>query len=134
MGSADAERRRIERDLHDGAQQRLVALALDLGVARDKFDGVPDRARPSSTRPAAEAEGALMELRDLVRGLHPARWPSGAWTARCRASRRSAPLPVRAGRPAVPAGPSSVEGVAYFIVSEALTNVGRHARASQAHW
>ena len=129
---AEAERRRIERDLHDGAQQRLVALAISLGMAREKFDSDPDAARGLIDRAHDEAKAAIVELRDLARGIHP---PDLGETGLPGA------LPVLAGRcpiPVelvvdVPVRPSpSVEGIVYFMVSECLANVAKHAAARHA--
>src|SRR5262249_22827644 len=72
VDSAETERRRIERDLHDGAQQRLVALAMDLGRAREQFDRDPEQARGLVVEAHEESKAALAELRGLVRGIHPA--------------------------------------------------------------
>jgi signal transduction histidine kinase len=91
VDAADAERRRIERDLHDGAQQRLVSLAMNLGLARAELSDLPEGARRVIAEAHDEAKQALAELRHLVRGLHPAiledRGLTGAWTRRCLASR-----------------------------------------------
>src|SRR6267378_7175836 len=120
VAAADAERRRIERDLHDGAQQRLVSLAMNLGMARERFESEPEPVRQAIAAAHDEAVLALAVLND--RGLDAA---LSGLAAR-------APLPVRL-RVDVP-GPASpgVEAVAYFIVSEALTNVVKHAQATRA--
>lgn len=132
VDAADDERRRIERDLHDGAQQRLIALALDLGMAREKLASDPDGARELLEDAHGEAKLAIAELRDLARGIHPALLTDrglGAALASV-AARSSVPVDLRvdlAGRP-----PATIEGIAYFIVSEALTNIAKHARATAA--
>ena len=72
VDAADAERRRIERDLHDGTQQRLVSLALNLGMARNELEDMPEPARDAIAKAHDEAKQALAELRDFIRGLHPA--------------------------------------------------------------
>jgi len=130
VDAADTERRRIERDLHDGAQQRLVSLALNLGLARETLTDVPDHAMRVIVEAHEEAKAALTELRDLVRGLHPAVLDARGLDAALSGIAARAPLPVRL-RVDVPVRASpTVEAVAYFVASEALTNVSRHARAS----
>jgi len=132
VAAADAERRRIERDLHDGAQQRLVSLAMNLGMARERFTGAPEPVRRAIADAHDEAVLALSELREFIRGLHPAVLNDRGLDAALSGLAARAPLPVRlrvdVQRPASP----SVEAVAYFIVSEALTNVAKHAQAAQA--
>ena len=128
--AADAERRRIERDLHDGAQQRLVALALNLRVAEKRAqDGNPEAAE-LVRRAGEEANLALKELRDLARGIHPAILTNRGLPAA---------LDDLAGRAAVPVEvmatpderlPGAVEAAVYFVVSECLANMGKHAAAS----
>lgn len=130
--AAEAERRRIERDLHDGAQQRLVALAMDLGMAQERFDTDPDGARALVADAHREAKAALAELRDLVRGFQPAILGDRGLDAALSPviARLSVPvhLDVRVDhRPS-----ASVESAAYFIVVEALTNVAKHAEATRA--
>jgi len=132
VAAADAERRRIERDLHDGAQQRLVSLAMNLGMARERFADAPEPVRRAITDAHDEAVLALSELREFIRGLHPAVLNDRGLDAALSGLAARAPLPVRlrvdVSRPASP----SVEAVAYFIVSEALTNVAKHAQATRA--
>jgi signal transduction histidine kinase len=132
VAAADAERRRIERDLHDGAQQRLVSLAMNLGMARERFADAPEPVRRAIADAHDEAVLALSELREFIRGLHPAVLNDRGLDAALSGLAARAPLPVRlrvdVERPASP----SVEAVAYFIVSEALTNVAKHAQAAQA--
>jgi signal transduction histidine kinase len=132
MAAADAERRRIERDLHDGAQQRLVSLALHLGLARERLSDLPDEARQVIADAHDEATQALTELRELVRGLHPAVLDNRGLDAALSGIVARAPLPVRlrvaVGQRCAP----SIEAIAYFTVSEALTNVAKHAGAGQA--
>ena len=126
----DAELRRIERDLHDGAQARLVALGMSLGMAEQKLASDPERVGELLAEARAGAEHALRELRDLARG-HPsagARRPGARggdrarWRARPRCRSRSPSTCSR--RPAPP-----VETAAYFVVAEALANAAKHARA-----
>jgi signal transduction histidine kinase len=133
VAATDAERRRIERDLHDGAQRRLVSLAMQLGMARASLgDDVPEPLRQVIEQAHDEATEALAELRQLVRGLHPAVLDDRGLDAALSGIAANAPLPVRlrvdAGARCVPA----IEAVAYFVVSEALTNVAKHAGATRA--
>jgi signal transduction histidine kinase len=133
VAATDAERRRIERDLHDGAQRRLVSLAMQLGMARASLgDDVPASLRQVIEQAHDEATEALAELRQLVRGLHPAVLDDRGLDAALSGIAATAPLPVRL-RVDVPGRCApGVEAVAYFVVSEALTNVAKHAGASQA--
>jgi signal transduction histidine kinase len=132
VAAADAERRRIERDLHDGAQQRLVSLAMNLGMARERFEAGPEPVRQVIAAAHDEAVLALTELREFIRGLHPAVLNDRGLDAALSGLAARAPLPVRL-RVDVPEPASpGVEAVAYFIVSEALTNVVKHAQATRA--
>jgi signal transduction histidine kinase len=132
VAATDAERRRIERDLHDGAQQRLVSLAMHLGMARANLADAPEPAREAIEQAHDEATKALAELRDFVRGLHPAVLDDRGLDAALSGIAARAPFPVRL-RVDVPRRCSpSIEAVAYFVVSEALTNVAKHAQASHA--
>ncbi len=132
VDAADAERRRIERDLHDGTQQRLVSLAMNLGMARAKLADSPGPAREAIEAAHEEAKQALAELRGFVRGLHPAVLNDRGLDAALSGIAARAPIPVDL-RVDVPRRPSAtIEAVAYFVVSEALTNVVRHASASRA--
>ncbi|MFF4017651.1 histidine kinase [Streptomyces sp. NPDC001843] len=130
--AVDTERRRIERDLHDGTQQRLVSLAVNLGLARATLTDLPDDARTVIDEAHREAKEAIAELNDLVRGLHPAVLEDRGLDAALSGLTARVPLPVRLrvdiGERAAPV----VESVAYFVVSEALTNVTKHARATRA--
>ncbi|MGX1547775.1 sensor histidine kinase [Streptomyces adustus] len=128
VDAADAERRRIERDLHDGAQQRLVSLALNLGLAKATLVDLPPEAREVIDAAHREAKEAIEELSTLVRGLHPAVLDELGLDAALSGLAARAPLPVRL-RVDLPRRPvPAVEAVAYFVVSEALTNVAKHAR------
>ncbi|MFF7759562.1 sensor histidine kinase [Streptomyces griseorubiginosus] len=132
VDAADAERRRIERDLHDGAQQRLVALAVNLGLAKATLGDLPEEARKVLDEAHREAKEAITELNDLVRGLHPAVLEDRGLDAALSGVAARLPIPVRVAVD-LPRRPSpTVEAVAYFVVSEALTNVVKHARASRA--
>ncbi|MEU5052673.1 histidine kinase [Streptomyces sp. NPDC021096] len=132
VDAADAERRRIERDLHDGAQQRLVSLAVNLGLAKVTMPDLPDDARKVIDEAHREAKEAIAELQDLVRGLHPAVLEDRGLDAALSGIAERAPLPVRltVDLPSRPA--PTIEAVAYFVVSEALANVVKHAQASRA--
>ena len=132
VDAAEEERRRIERDLHDGAQQRLVALAMELGRAQAKFTDDPDGARKLVDQAHAQAKEALTELRNLVRGVHPPVLTERGLDAALSGLAALCPVPVDV-HVDVPVRPrSSVEAVAYFVVAEALTNVAKHSRASHA--
>jgi signal transduction histidine kinase len=132
VAAADAERRRIERDLHDGAQQRLVSLAMNLGMARERFESESEPVREALAAAHDEAMLALTELREFIRGLHPAVLSDRGLDAALSGLAARAPLPIRlrvnVSEPAAP----GVEAVAYFIVSEAITNVVKHAQATRA--
>jgi signal transduction histidine kinase len=132
--SAEEERRRIERDLHDGAQQRLVALAMQLGRARSRFDADPAGAKELVDEAHSEAKLALAELRDLARGLHPAVLTDRGLDAALSGLAARSPVPVAVEvDPAAGATPVPVvDAIAYFVVAEALTNVAKHAEATKA--
>jgi signal transduction histidine kinase len=132
VDAADAERRRIERDLHDGAQQRLVSLAVNLGLAKATLTDLPEAARRVIDEAHAEAKEAIEELNNLVRGLHPAVLEDRGLDAALSGLAARMPLPVRL-RVRLDRRPSpTIEAVAYFVVSEALTNVTKHSNAAQA--
>jgi signal transduction histidine kinase len=132
LAATDAERRRIERDLHDGTQQRLVSLAMNLGMARNRLTDAPPAAQQAIAEAHDEAMLALAELRDFIRGLHPAVLNDRGLAAALSGLAARAPLPVRLSVDVPQPASPSIEAVAYFIVSEALANVAKHARASQA--
>ncbi|MEV8089167.1 sensor histidine kinase [Streptomyces nigra] len=132
VDTAAADLRRIERDLHDGAQARLVALAMDLGLAKEKLTEDPQAAARMVDEAHGEVKTALQELRDLARGIHPAVLTDRGLDAALSAvaSRCTVPVEVQVDleqRP-VPA----IEGIAYFTVSELLQNISKHARATWA--
>ncbi|MEY9859855.1 signal transduction histidine kinase [Catenulispora sp. GAS73] len=136
VSAAEAERRRIERDLHDGAQQRLVALAMDLGRAKSKLKSGDEADSAAAAQLVAEAhEGvklALSELRDLARGIHPAVLTDRGLDAALSALAGRSPIPVEVDA-ALPWRPSpEVESAAYFVASEALANMAKHADATRA--
>jgi signal transduction histidine kinase len=130
--TASADLRRIERDLHDGAQARLVALAMGLGLAREKLTEDPQTAARMVDEAHGEVKLALQELRDLARGIHPAiltdRGLGPALSA--VASRCTVPVAVTVELPVRPA--AAIEGIAYFIASELLQNVSKHSGARHA--
>ena len=129
--AADAERRRIERDLHDGTQQRLVSLAMNLGIAREMLADVPAPARQAIATAHEEAKRALSELRDFVRGLHPVVLDDRGLDAALSGVTARSPVPVRL-RVQMDERPSqTTEAIAYFVVSEALANAAKHAKASR---
>ncbi|MFB8236456.1 histidine kinase [Kitasatospora purpeofusca] len=131
VDAVDAERRRIERDLHDGAQQRLTSLAMNLGLARRTLKDIPPEAMQVIVEAHEEAQAAIDELRDLVRGLHPAVLEDRGLDAALSGIAARIPLPVRLDVDLAERIAPTVEAVAYFTVSEALTNVAKHARASR---
>lgn len=132
LAATDTERRRIERDLHDGAQQRLVSLAMNLGMARATLTDAPSPARQAIEAAHEEALLALTELREFVRGLHPAVLNDRGLDAALSGIAARAPLPVRLRVEVAERCSASTEAVAYFVVAEALTNVAKHAHASRA--
>ncbi|MFD2027655.1 sensor histidine kinase [Promicromonospora aerolata] len=133
VSAADIERRRIERDLHDGAQQRLVALGVELGVARRLADKDPEHAVAALEVAHREIKETLAELRDLVRGIHPAVLSDRGLDAALSALAGRSPVPVRVEVTGdlAPAG-SAAQAAAYFVVAEALTNIAKHAGAESA--
>jgi signal transduction histidine kinase len=124
----EAERRRIERDLHDGAQQRLVALTMTLGQAELELEDGP--ALELVGKAQALAEDALAELRATVRGIHPQVLTDHGLAAAIRELADRSPVPVNTDLHLDGRLPARVEAAAYFLVSEALTNTARHADAS----
>jgi signal transduction histidine kinase len=131
VDAADAERRRLERDLHDGTQQRLVALAMNLGMAKAQAT-TAEQARHAIAEAHEDAKAALFELRNLIRGLHPAVLEDRGLDAALSGVAARMPVPVRLTVDLPRRPPPVIEAVAYFVVSEALTNVAKHAQASQA--
>jgi signal transduction histidine kinase len=127
-----SERRRLERDLHDGAQQRLVALSLQLGLVAQQLDKDPAAARELLDGARAESRAALEDLRELARGIHPAVLTDRGLGPALDALAERAPLPVDVDPVPEERLPGAVEAAAYFVVAESLTNVAKYARASQA--
>jgi signal transduction histidine kinase len=129
--TSDAARRRLERDLHDGAQQRLVSLALSLRILRSRVDGDPVAVRELEAA-RGELDQALDELRELARGLHPSVLSDRGLDAALDGLAHRAPLPVEVDGTPVERLPDRVESAAYFVVAEALTNVAKYAQATHA--
>jgi signal transduction histidine kinase len=129
VATADATRRRIERNLHDGAQQRLVSLALNLRAAQAD---APPRAAEQLDRLAAGLDDVLDELREIARGLHPAILAHGGLAPALKTLARRSAVPVRLDIQIDRRLPERVETTAYYAVSEALTNAAKHARATTA--
>ena len=127
-----SERRRLERNLHDGAQQRLVALSLTMRLAQSKVRKDPEKAEAMLAAAHEELTLALGELRELARGIHPAVLSDRGLAAALEALAGRAPLPVELGDIPEDRLPEPVEAAAYFVVAEALTNVVKYAHASQA--
>ncbi|HEX2413635.1 MAG TPA: histidine kinase [Thermoleophilaceae bacterium] len=126
------ERRRLERDLHDGAQQRLVSMALELRLARAKLQDDPAAAAALLAGASDELDAALGELRELARGIHPAVLSDRGLDTAIETLAHRAPVPVEVGELPDEPLPEAVELAAYFVVAEALTNVAKYARASRA--
>jgi signal transduction histidine kinase len=124
--TADEARRRIERDLHDGAQQRLVSLALELRLLRDRLQVDPETARELDSA-RAELDEALAELRELARGIHPSVLADRGLPAAIESLSSRAPVPVELALSGCDGLPPAVETTVYFLVAEALTNVAKHA-------
>ncbi|MEO8899496.1 MAG: histidine kinase [Candidatus Dormibacter sp.] len=130
VATADAERRRIERDLHDGAQQRLVTLSLLLGLARDQAASTPHGTLVHALDEAAdELRSALAELRELARGIHPAVLSEAGLKPAIEALAERLPVAVVVSSPGTRFD-AAVEAAAYFVAAEALTNAVKHAQAS----
>jgi signal transduction histidine kinase len=127
VAAADQARRRIERDLHDGTQQRLISLALRLRAAQE---AAPPALAAELDRAVGEAAGALEELRETARGIHPAILANGGLRPALRALARRSLIPVDLQIPARGRLPEPVEISAYYLVAEALTNAAKHARSS----
>jgi GAF domain-containing protein len=133
VATADHTRRRIERDLHDGAQQRLVSLALQLRMAQAAVPPELNEIAAELDRVAAGLTGALDELREIARGIHPAILAEGGLAAALRTLARRSPVPVELDMKTKARLPERVEVTAYYVVSEALTNTAKHANATAVH-
>jgi PAS domain S-box-containing protein len=128
--AGDVERRRLERNLHDGAQQRLVALSLSLRLAQAKIDSDPAGARATLAGAGDELVLALAELRELARGLHPAVLSDRGLRAAVEMLAGRSPVPVEIADIPAERLPEPVEAGAYYLIAEALTNVAKYANAS----
>jgi signal transduction histidine kinase len=128
----DAERRRLGRDLHDGAQQRLISLLLDLQLARERWEQEPDSSRDLVDRALESARAAVEELRDLASGIHPAVLSQRGLDAALESLATRSPVPVELDVVLDERLPSATETAAYFVVAEALTNVAKYAEATYA--
>ncbi len=132
IDAAEAERRRIERDLHDGAQQRLVSLGMTIGMAREKIDRDPAASRELLDAAVTDAQLVMAELRSIARGIHPAVLEDRGLDAALSSVAARCPIPVTIDvRLPQRLGPD-VEGAAYYVVSESLTNIAKHAHATEA--
>jgi signal transduction histidine kinase len=133
IDTAEAERRRIERDLHDGAQQRLVAMTMELARAQARLAAEdPAAASMLVDQAHGQAMAALAELRNLVRGVHPPVLSDRGLDAALSGLAALCPVPVTVDVD-LPARPApAIEAIAYFVVAETLTNVAKHARATWA--
>ena len=133
---AEAERRRIERDLHDGVQAQLVTLAMDLGMARQKLASGAD-ADPAVLalveRAHDDSKRAVSDLRNLVRGIHPAVLTDRGLDAAVSALAARSPIPVEVNISLPSRPPATLESAAYFVIAEALTNAAKHSGASLVH-
>ena len=130
--AGDAERKRVERDLHDGAQQRLVSLMLALRLARRELGPDDSNIGLSLDQASAEAKAALAELRELARGIHPAVLTEAGLQAALESVADRSPLDVSVESGTSARFSAAVEGTAYFVVSEALANVAKYAEATRA--
>jgi signal transduction histidine kinase len=127
--AADEQRRRIERDLHDGAQQRLMALGINLRLLRDRIERDPHDAVELLDASLEELSEATGELRELARGIHPAVLTDRGLAAALNALARRSPVPVEVVETPRDRLPPPIESAAYFVVAEALTNAARYAAA-----
>ncbi|MFC9969734.1 sensor histidine kinase [Spirillospora sp. NPDC127200] len=132
VDAVEFERRRIERDLHDGAQQRLLAVAMDIGRARAKLAEDPEGARALIEQAHAGTKEAITELRDLARGIYPAILTDRGLDPALSGLAGRAPVPVEVSVDLPDRPPAAVESIAYFIVAEALANIAKYARATRA--
>jgi signal transduction histidine kinase len=132
VDAGEAERRRLERDLHDGTQQRLVALGMTLGRAKARYKQEPEAIGPLLDDAHQQAKDAVTELRGLIRGLHPPVLTDRGLDAALSAIAVRCPVPVQLGVDLDERPSSTVEAIGYFVVAEALTNVARHSRAAHA--
>jgi signal transduction histidine kinase len=133
VDARDDELRRIERDLHDGAQARLVSVTMSLGLAEDRLERDPEGARELVMEAQQQARTAIKELRDLARGIAPPVLADRGLRAAVEALTMTSALPVEVAGEVGPRPPASVERAGYFVVAEALANAGKHAGATAVH-
>ena len=129
--AAETQLRRIERDLHDGAQARLVALGMNIGMAEQQLAKDPEKAQEHLAEARAAAAAALQELRDLARGIHPPILADRGLDAAIRALTAHAGVPVSVDVELAERPPETVETAAYFVAAEGLANALKHAQASR---
>jgi signal transduction histidine kinase len=129
LAAADETRRRIERDLHDGTQQRLVSIAVALRATQAKLPAELHEVRAQLSQSVEGPAGAVEDLQEISRGIHPAILSKGGLKPALKALARRSPVPVELDVRA-PRLPEAVEAAAYYVVSEALTNAAKHAHAS----
>jgi signal transduction histidine kinase len=130
--AADAERRRLERNLHDGAQQRLVALSVRLRLATSKVDTDPEQTRRMLEQCVEDIQTTIADLRELARGIHPAVLSDRGLRPALAALATRTPVPVELEVPEEERLEPGIEAGAYFVVAEALTNIAKYAQASRA--
>jgi signal transduction histidine kinase len=129
--AAEMQLRRIERDLHDGAQARLVALGMNIGLAEQQLAKDPEKAQEHLAEARASAAAALQELRDLARGIHPPILADRGLEAAIGALATHAGVPVSVDVELAARPPDTIETAAYFVAAEGLANALKHARASR---
>jgi signal transduction histidine kinase len=129
--AAETQLRRIERDLHDGAQARLVALGMNIGLAEQQLEKDPEKAQEHLAEARKAAGAALQELRDLARGIHPPILADRGLDAAIRALAAHAAVPVSVDVELAERPPAAVETAAYFVAAESLANALKHAQASR---
>ncbi|MCM1940675.1 histidine kinase [Streptomyces sp. G3] len=132
VDAAELERQRIERDLHDGAQQRLLSVAMSLGRAKSRFARDPEKAHALVMAAHEEAKAAMQELRDVTRGLHPAILTEQGIEPALTTIAARCPIPVDLSVQLLQRPSPRAEAVAYYVVSELLTNIAKHAAADHA--
>jgi signal transduction histidine kinase len=132
LEAAEAERRRIERDLHDGAQQRLVSLGMTIGMAREKLDTAPEEARLLLEEAHTDAKAAMTELRSIARGIHPAILEDRGLDAALSSLAAKSSVPVTIRNHALYRYPKDIEAACYFVIAESLTNIAKHSVATEA--
>jgi signal transduction histidine kinase len=130
VAASDETRRRIERDLHDGTQQRLVSLSLELRLAESTVPAELEETRRTLDRAAEELNGVIEDLREISRGIHPAILSEGGLGPALRTLARRSAIPVELDAGVAARLPQPIEVAAYYVVSEALANATKHAMAT----